>query len=241
MNVAYLLVSTAWLSGQTPDGKDTKAVIPPPAVVHPAAPVMGGMTGGSCGCESGCDTGCCDSGSSWGHRFRERMRGLFRRGGHGNDCCDTCAPAPTCCSAPAPSCCSAPAPSGNTCDSCCDSGSSRGHRFRERMRGLFRRGGHGNDCCDTGCNSCGGGGVGYGPGGMMMPAPKGELIPLPKDGTPLQKMPNDKGTEPPANGTKGVQINVVPNAPMPAATPALESAPTITPAQPAIEENKTPF
>ena len=116
------------------------------------------------------------------------------------------------------------------------------------MGGLFRRG-HGNSCCDTGCGDtgcgngcCGGtGGISYGPGGAMIQGPGGaERIPAPKDGTPA-KMPDGKNPPP----VKGVQINVVPNAPVPTAAPALESAPAIAPAPaPADADNReqrTPF
>lgn len=254
MNVAYLLVSTAWLAGDTTPAMTVPAApAASPAMVAPAPAI-----GGGCGCDSGCgcDTGCCES-SGWGHRFRQRMGGLFKRH-HGGACCDTCAPAPTCCSAPAPapSCCSAPAA---TCDSCCDTGSSWGHRCKSRLGGLFHRNRGGCGCdtgCsgDTGCNSCGGGAVGGAigapiPGGIVMPGGKGaEQIPAPKD-TPPAKMPDGKAP-PVRNGdapaVKGVQINVVPNAPIPASAPALESAPTIAPATnvPAEADNReqrTPF
>jgi hypothetical protein len=84
------------------------------------------------------------------------------------------------------------------------------------------------------------------PGPAMMPGGKAaEQIPPPKDGVPPAKMPNDKngGDQPPA---KGVQINVVPNAPVPTAAPALESAPTAAPTAPANtdadnKEQRTPF
>jgi len=124
------------------------------------------------------------------------------------------------------------------------------------MRGLFRRGGHSSGCCDSGCgtgcgdgcNSCGGGGApaGFGPGGAMMAAPKGgELIPAPKDGTPPKAMPDGKNGKDGKDGkddtsaNPGVQINVVPNAPIPAAAPALESAPPVAPAQRAPQADKT--
>jgi len=113
------------------------------------------------------------------------------------------------------------------------------------MRGLFKRGGHGNACCDTGCdtgcNSCG-----AAPQGMIAPgATNGtgagkaaEQIPAPKDGTPPAKMPDGKGGDaPPAKGQ--VEINVAPNAAVPAAAPAIENAPAVRPAAPAPEaDNK---
>jgi hypothetical protein len=41
---------------------------------------------------------------------------------------------------------------GSCCEaSCCDEG-GRGHRLLARLRALFRR----SDCCDSGCDSCGG-------------------------------------------------------------------------------------
>ena len=96
VNAAFLLVTTAWLTGQAPSA-DTKAA-PAPAV-------------------QACGSSCCDDGFC--HRLRERLRGMFQR-----DCCEPapkchpvrCQPAPKCQPAckPAPRCCATPC-STTTC------------------------------------------------------------------------------------------------------------------------------
>jgi len=166
--------------------------------------------------------------------MREKMRGMFRRGHHdcGCDTCNTC----TTCSAPACNTC-------NTCDSCCEE--SWGHRFRNKMRGMFRRGHHDSGCgCDTGCGgcgSCGGAPFGGAPvmGGGAMGGKTPEQIGPPKgEGVPPAKMP--EGGE--NKGEKGaLQINVVPNAPIPASAPALNAAPVVTPAPEADNREQRPF
>jgi len=195
------------------------------------------MTGGAvapgagCGCDSGCGDACCDGGGSWGHRFKNRMRGLFSRGGrHGGDGCD-------CGCAPAPAVTTATCGCGTT--DCCDSG---GHGFRNRLRGLFSRGGRhgGGDCgCATDCGGCG---APYGaPYGAPAAGRVGEQIPPPKDGN-IKKMPKD-GDEPPAKtgiGGGQLQINVAPAAPIPAVAPALEAAPAVGPG-PAANTEERPF
>jgi hypothetical protein len=160
MNLAFVLVTSAWLAGA--DAAD-KPAAQPAAPAHPAvaAPFHNGC-GSGCG---SCSDSCCEEG--WGKRFRNRLRGLFRK----DDCCES-------------SCDSCQAPkikwnSGSSCGSCCDSGCDSGGLF-SRLRAKFRR----NDCCDScGSSCCGsnGGTVIHGaPGAPATTAPKGESIGEPK-------------------------------------------------------------
>lgn len=133
MNAAILLVSSAWMAGQTPE------VIIPVNHAHSA----------SASCGSGCGSACCDSGP----RLRDRIRGLFQRG----DCCDPC---PQTCSQPR--CHSFQWPQlnlGHRCQSSCDTCGHRQHHAScdscghgdlfGRIRGMFNR-----DCgCSSGCNT----------------------------------------------------------------------------------------
>src|SRR5450755_3040752 len=81
VNAAFLLVTSAMLVGQ-PGGGDKKPAPPPPAVA-PAPVVSTGCGAGGCG---GCQDACgCDS---FGHKLRDRLRGLFNR--NSCDTCDTC-------------------------------------------------------------------------------------------------------------------------------------------------------
>ncbi len=230
MNIAYLLLGTACITGQPEKIAAPKTAQPtaPPVVHH--GPIAHGAHGAPGCCDSGCGGGCddcCDSGRT---RWRDRIRGWFRRG-H-NDCCDTCAP--TC----APTC-------TTSCDSCC--GDSWGRRFRDRMRGWFRRG-H-NDCCDTCNDGCGHGGAGCAsPGcggapfvphghvphhGPMPPAGKGKEAekigpPMGEGAAPMSRMPEGGGAQPAARPGQ-FQINIAPAAPAPAAAPALQPAPAAAP------------
>jgi hypothetical protein len=127
VNAAILLVSSAWMAGQTPD------VIIPVQHAQPAA------CGNNC-CNDSCHQGICA-------KLRERCRGLFQR-----DHCDSCSQ-PRCqtfhhcerqhcerqhCERPHHErCCQ----SHNACDSC-------GHTsLLERIRNAFHR----DRCCDNGC------------------------------------------------------------------------------------------
>jgi hypothetical protein len=213
VNAAFLLVTTAWLTGAdpvpvqaAPAMKPAPAAAAPGAMAAPAAPMVAGPGCGDCG--SGASE-CCESA---GHRFRERFKGLFAC--H-KSCgsCETCAPAPKPCCAPAPApkpCCEAPAP---TCHEGCG----------QRLRGLFHR----KSCCETvatcgGCDGCGA-------APMVAPAPRPEPIPAP--GTPAKKMPNTKTTQ-----------NFAPESvPVPDSTPALETAPAVVPNVPADTDRKEPF
>jgi hypothetical protein len=150
VNAAFLLVTTAWLTGADPvPVQAAPAAKAAPAMAAPAPAMVAAPAGGDCG---SCETACCES---FGHRFR----GLFTRH-HGCGSCDTCAPAPKPCCAPPPApkpCCAAPAPT--CCDSC-------GHR----LRGLFQR----RSCCET-VAACGG----CDAAPMAAPAPRPEAIPAP--------------------------------------------------------------
>ncbi len=131
VNAAILLVSSAWMAGQTPD-----VIIPVQHHAQPAA--CGGHSGG---CNDACHEGIC-----------ARLRGLFHRE---NNCCDSCAQ-PRCQTFHCPQrhhrdhgCqthdhgCQA----HNACDSC---GHEHG-RLLDRIRGAFHR-----DCgCDNGCSTSG--------------------------------------------------------------------------------------
>lgn len=138
MNTAFLLVTSALMVGQ-PAAK--------PATLPPAAPAP--IVASSCGPTCGQDACGCEG---FGHRLREKLRGLFSR-----DCCDTCKP--TACTAPACHCgcpkwtlnfkpawrtSCAPAP---TCRGGCDFG---GGNFMDRLHERFHRA---DPCCCGGCEA----------------------------------------------------------------------------------------
>jgi len=201
VNAAYLMLTTAWLAGQTPAPVAGQPA-PAPVAAMPAPVVstsMGGCSGGGCG---SCATDCCDTG---------RKAGLLSRLFHhkSNDC--GCAPAPApCCSAPivhkAAPCCT-PAPVCAPAPSC-------GCGCEEKKPGLFARlhalchkeKGCGCEApCGTSCG-CGGGAIGGTVGGAWSGtgAPIGaEPIQAPKTGgtgTAPQKMPTAGGTPMTING-----------------------------------------
>ncbi len=244
VNVAYLLVTTAWLSGQTPPPAPAPAGKPAPAPVVAAAPVVATSSCSTC---NTCNT--CES-ESFCTRLRNRLSGLFSGGGHhSSDCgcataptCNTCAPAPkpvccapapapkpccepapkpVCCApAPAPKCCApAPAPSCSTCNSGCG-GESLIDKLRNRLSGLFSSHHRQSDCgCAAPAPSCCGTAV----------APKaGETIPAPTD--PPKKMPE-------GGKTTGI---ITPTSPIPVNAPALEAAPSIV-TPPGITEQRRDF
>src|SRR5262249_44842060 len=98
---------------------------------------------------------------------------------------------------------------------------------------------------DCGCGMDGGCGAPYGAphGGPYGGAPMTERIPPPKDGNLNKMPPGGGGGEPPAkSSTSGgqLQVNVRPAAPIPAAAPALDPAPTGTP-PPAANSEERPF
>jgi hypothetical protein len=182
VNAAYLMLTTAWLAGQTPappaaappEGAKPVPVAPAPAAAPVVSTSLGGCNGGGCGGYGGCATDCCDSGGKRGLLSR-----LFNK--HRNDC--GCEAAPTCC---------APAPV--SCGDCCE-----GHRpsLCGKLKGLFHKN-RGGDCgCESscGCGStvggcCNGGGaiIGGAPIGTGAPA---EAIPAqPKPGEAPRKMPS---------------------------------------------------
>ncbi len=215
MNAAFLLMTSALVVGQA-GGGTAKTPAPPPVTTAPV--VSSGCGAGGCGscCQDTC--GC----ESFGHRLRDRLRGLFNR----NSCCDTCSTCAPACQTHARSCdtCDSCAPrawtwqrrcheSCNTCTSSCntcnDSCGCRTHSFLDR----FRR----NSCCETcnTCNSCG--------GAAPVATPPGKVEPI----APPKKMP-----EPPKTGDKKPgQALGVPNP-----IPAIPTAPTVelTPAPSAV-------
>lgn len=173
MNAAFLLVTSAMLVGQAGGaGGDKKPPPTPPAVAS------------SCGHDCGCD---CDG---FGHRLRDRLKGMFSR-----DCCDACQPT-TCHTHRVHT------PSYKSCceKSCCDEGCKpkfwnwqpkcREHKCHahnecscddhcergilSRLRDRFQRG---DRCCDSGCST-------------VTPVKGGEKI----EGTP-KKMPVDPGKD----------------------------------------------
>lgn|GEM_PF-5591010 len=209
MNAAILLVSSAWMVGQTPE-----VIIP---VNHASS------------CGSSCGTSCCDSRPT----LRDRIRGLFQR-----DCCNTACAQPRChevrCHEPRchePRCHSFQWPQlnlGNRCHSSCDPCGHRAHHascdscghsdLLDRIRGMFQR-----DCgCNAGCHTrcCTSG---------SSPAAE-PLKEQPK------KMPS-KSNEP-KKGEEARVITSPAQAPLPAIqnAPALAPAPAIAPR---IIENDT--
>jgi len=207
VNAAFLLVTSAMLVGQA--GGDKK---PAPAAPAPApAPVVSTGCGPSCGsCQDACG---CDS---FGHKLREKLKGLFARK------CDTCKPAhtpifhkscDTCDSCPKvwtwqkrchePACTSCAPKTCDTCTSSCGCGS---HAFLERLREGFRRKG----CCET-CSTCST--CGSAPPVTAPPAKMPEKIEPPK------KMPDPKA----APDKKPAQVRID----APAAIPAIPTTPTV--------------
>jgi hypothetical protein len=174
VNAAFLLVTSALLVGQ-PAAGDKKPVAP--LIVAPA-PVASSCGQDPCGCEG------------YGHRLRDKLRGLFNR-----NSCDSCQPttcqthhvhAPICKSSCEETCkpkwfahhthaSCAPA----TCNDSCERG---GLNLLAKLRERFHRG---DACCDGGCASggCASGGCS---GTTFVPAKTGEKI-----DTAPKKMPID--------------------------------------------------
>ncbi|MBI2805121.1 MAG: hypothetical protein HYX68_09090 [Planctomycetes bacterium] len=209
MNAAFLLMTSALLVGQGGDKKTT-----PPA----ATPAVSSSCGQDpCGCDR------------FGHRLREKLRGLFSR-----DCNDSCATPKACCGTAhartplfrsrcheacqpkiwnwqppcrQPRCHQTCAPAA--CNDPCARG---GFNLLERLRGAFRRG---DSCCSGGCSS------GAATTGEKVDPPKN----MPKGGT---KQPEEVRVVPqPAPFTPSV-APVAPNvpgleiAPVPVPTPRIE-------------------
>jgi hypothetical protein len=113
------------------------------------------------------------------------------------------------------------------CDSCGDTccGESTGHRFFNRLKGMFRRNSCGCDTCDTCGDTCATGGCcgDYGaPAPVIMPG-TGD-----KKNAPADKMPDGKG-----NNNKN-NANGASTSPKPINAPAL--VPNVT-----VETEKNPF
>lgn len=178
MNVAFLLVTSAWLTGfdpvpappvAAPPGPVAPAIAPAPGFVP--GPIAGGSCpGGNCGGTHGyegcgCDNACCCKPSCL-----DRIRALF----HHKKCnsCDTCSSCAPTCNTCAPTC--------NTCASSCDCCEPKcKHGLLARLRARFHH--KKCDCCDT-CNTCGDSHYGHGyagPGGVISPAPGGVISPAP--------------------------------------------------------------
>src|SRR5439155_13568678 len=82
VNAAFLLVTTAWLTGADPVPKAAPA---PPAAPAPYAPHGPYAAYGSSGCNGGCGATCWED-ECGGGGWLGRLRGMFRR----NDgCCDS--------------------------------------------------------------------------------------------------------------------------------------------------------
>ena len=223
VNAALLLVSSAWMAGQTPD-----VIIP---VNHATS------------CGTNCGSSCCDSGPRW----RDRLRGLFHRDRCQDDCAQPC-PQPRCQPCPQPRCQPCPQPRcqpacpqprchvvcqpqcrpqpacGHRCRSSCDD-HGRAHsscgddcgrgRLFERIRNAFHR--------DRGCcGDCG-------------PACVSEHTPGHAPAEPLREQPKKMPSKDVKKATTQGQIV---NPPAQTAVPALQSAPTIAPTlAPRIIEN----
>jgi hypothetical protein len=217
VNAAFLLVTSALIVGQGGKGEP----VPPPAAGKPAPAVA-----------AACAPECCDSGS--GHRFRDRLGGLFNRG-----CNDQCrakcfdghrlaAFRKSCDNACKPKiwnwkrdCCvqnRAPA----TCNDPCN---RRGLGILEKLRHSFHRR---DNCCDGGCSTAG-----------VAPIRAGEKIEAPK------KMPAEapKGAAPRPND---ININNAPPTIAPGTIPLVPSVPSVevtpapnTPAAPTTTTNPT--
>jgi hypothetical protein len=217
VNAAFLLVTSAMLVGQAGGGDKKPA---PPAAVAPAPVVSTGCGAGCGGCQDACG---CDS---FGHKLRDRLRGLFNR--NSCDTCDTCKPAHTChshkscdscdscpkawtwqrrCHEPA---CNTCAPAPKACDTCSSSCGCGSHAFLDRLREGFRR----NKCCDS-CNTCG---SACGTGPVAAPPAKVEPIAPPKK-MPDPKVPDKKPAQVRID-TPPAQIPAIPTAPTVEVTPA---------------------
>jgi len=221
VNVAFLVVTTAWLAGAdsgAPAAKDLSS---------PAMPASIDGCGGSCGagCGACCDTGCDTCG---GHKLFGKLHGGL---GHSSCGCETsCQPACGCdtcgCAGGVhslfgghrhgcgcESSCGSPCGCTDTCDTC-----GHGGHMLGKLRGLFH---HAESCdcgCGCGCDTAAGTVTSGLPAGTTMP--KVEPIPAPKE--PAKKMPSDKPMK---------QVQAI--------TPTLEVAP---PATLTVEsETKSPF
>jgi len=222
VNAAFLLVTTAWLTGADPVAPPPVAPAMKPAMVAPGAPPVMAAPMAAEGCSSCGDSAPCGSGCS--ESVGHRLRGLFAC--HKKSCgCETSAPAP------APTCCApAPAPTCSTCAThheSCGCGSLGG-----RLKGLFHR----KSCCETVAADCGGCATcGDAPAPMMAPAP-GPVAPRPVEPIPApgpgKKMPN---------APKTTLFNSPESIPVPVSTPALETAPAVVPNVPANTDRKEPF
>jgi hypothetical protein len=178
VNVAFLLISTAWSPGAPPV---STPIVAPPAVTS-SAPITsgpitsgpitggcpaGGCSTGSCGAvsDSGCGAvdACCGSGPS----FFAKLKAKFASCGHHKESCG-CEVTPSCggCAAPAKHCggCAAPAPivSSGCSGSCgatatcggCDDGCGKPSIFA-KLKAKFHK-----SSCDScapacGCDTCG--------------------------------------------------------------------------------------
>jgi hypothetical protein len=212
VNAAFLLVTTAWVAGAEAPADQKQAA--PPAQTAPAPVYSVGAGCSGCG---GCDSCGCGCGYESEGLF-SKLKGLFHRGGgdcgcgceshtshfggfghHKSDCgCASC---------------------GSSCDAC-DSCGGHGGGFRERLRGLFHRGGDCGCGCDTGCGGCGG------CGGVLTPIPGGtmpkEQIGAPKEEQP-KKLPSGDNKPAPEKEKKPGSVQLIPQ---PAGTPDLELAPS---------------
>ncbi len=191
MNAAFLMLTTALAAGA--DGAHAAPV---------AAPVMASSCTGyagapaGCGCGSSCDA-CCEK-EGLLSKLRGKLGGLKARFSSGDSC--------------------------DACDSC--GGGSIGGKLRDKLSGLFRRGG---DCCDTcapASNSCGGGCASGGYSGTVIGAPGTAPAPLQGMPRPEQVAPpkeSDPARKLPAGPKDGGKVHLLPQ---PVSAPVLEIAPT---------------
>lgn len=231
MNAAFLLVTTAWLAGDTPKDANVAAANCCPTTCcepcghrhhchlldklrrcfhrdccdnhcPPQCPP-------ACPPPKCCETKCCPT-DCCGHRHRFSLFNCFKHNCCDNNCQPQCQPVcckPVCCK---PVCCQ------SSCQPvCCDDacGHSRHHcGLLSKLKGLFHRC---NDCC----NDCNGGACAGGT--------------APKSGETIQTQPKKMP------GGKEVHFDSNPPALAPVA-PAIQTAPTVTPANEGII-NRNPF
>ncbi|HEX5270648.1 MAG TPA: hypothetical protein VFW33_09190 [Gemmataceae bacterium] len=213
MNAAFLIVTTAWIAGA-----DAAAPAAPAA-----APVYsvgtGGCAGGGCGssCYGGCDScgGCgCES-----EGFFSKLKGKVHRSGGDCGCgCET--------EKHFGHVSGHVYATGCGCDSGCDAcGGHSSGGLREKLRGLFHRGGEiscGCGGCDTGCGGCAGCG-GASTSGVLSPVPGGtmqkEQIGMPKEEP--KKLPSGEKVAPEKDKKPG-SVQLIPQ---PVGVPALDAAP----------------
>jgi hypothetical protein len=223
VNAAFLLMTTACLTGA--DAAPPAA--PPPAAAPIHSVGTGGCAGGGCSSCGGCDT--CGSCGCESEGFLSKLKAKFHRS---SDCgcgCETESRFSKFSGHLHQSSCGYDTGCGGGCGSPCDAcGGHSGGGLREKLRGMFHRGG---DCgCETSCG-CDTGCAGGGCGGVVSPLPGGTM-PKEQLGAPKEapkKLPSGDTKPSPDKEKKPGSVQLIPQ---PVVTPSLELAPT---------GNKSPF